>query len=46
MMDDPQLTSFLTGLPLESILSIKFSPLKACLPSIVKEFLGQVNAAG
>ncbi|KAL6220829.1 hypothetical protein ACLB2K_008583 [Fragaria x ananassa] len=46
LMDDPQSKSLLAGLPLESILSTQISPLKACVPSIVKEFLWQANAAG
>ncbi|KAM5547044.1 RNA polymerase I-specific transcription initiation factor RRN3 [Rosa sericea] len=46
LMDDPQSKSLLAGLPLESILSTEISPLKACVPSIVKEFLWQANAAG
>ncbi|XP_050375654.1 uncharacterized protein LOC126792884 [Argentina anserina] len=46
LMDDPQSKLLLAGLPLDSILSTEISPLKACVPSIVKEFLWQANAAG
>ncbi|KAF3440903.1 hypothetical protein FNV43_RR19189 [Rhamnella rubrinervis] len=45
LTDVPQLRALLFGLPIDSILTHKLSPLKVCLPSVVTVFLRQAKAA-
>jgi RNA polymerase I-specific transcription initiation factor RRN3 len=45
MVGIPRLRSQLDHMPIESILNHSLNPLKACLPSIVEEFLAQAKSA-